>query len=67
MANKKYISLTLKGTNNSGNADVLAEKHIAMDELRCHNQKLEDNVHNIIHEFGSAYPRGIQAFILSEV
>lgn len=38
-----------KGTNGSGEADAMEEICTVIDELQCHNQMLEDNIHNIRH------------------
>lgn len=47
MVNMIALSPTPIGTNNSGDVNALVEMHTAMDELRHHNQTLEDDVHNI--------------------
>lgn len=49
MVNMRVPSLTPEGTSGSGDVDTLAEICAAMDELRHHNQTLEDEIHNIRH------------------
>lgn len=47
MVNIRAPSTTLEGTSNNGDVDAMTEMHATMDELRHHNQTLEDDVHNI--------------------
>lgn len=47
MVNRRSSSPTLEGTNSNSDIDTLAKMHAAMDELRHHNQILENDVYNI--------------------
>lgn len=47
MVNMRVISPTLECTSGIIDVDTLVEMRVAMDELRCHNQKLEGDVLNI--------------------
>lgn len=47
MVNMRVPSYKLESTNNSGDADALEEKCVAIYKLCRHNQTLEDDVYNI--------------------
>lgn len=47
MANRRAQSPTPGCTNDSNYVDTLAEMCASIDELRCHNQTFEEDVHNI--------------------
>lgn len=47
MVNKIVLSPTPKGTSGTGDANVVVEMRASLDKLWCHNQTLEDDVHNI--------------------
>lgn len=47
MVNRRYPSPTLEVTKCNSDVEVQAEMRAAKEELRRHNQTLEDDVHNI--------------------
>lgn len=47
MVNRRVSYYTMEDTSGSGDANTLAEMCVAMDELHCQNQTMEDNVHNV--------------------
>lgn len=47
MVSIRSSSPTIEGTNNSDDIDTMVKMHVAMEELRHHNQMLEENIYNI--------------------
>lgn len=66
MVNRRVSSLTLKDTISSGDTDVVAEMRVVMDELQRHNQRVEDDVHNITQHQQESNPLEEMKLLVSQ-